>query len=67
MTNNIYLTDINSSREHAQVEWRDGALVLKDLKSHNGTFVNGDKIEEQQIGAGDLIQIGENIFQIEGS
>jgi hypothetical protein len=66
MTNNIYLTDINASREHAQVEWRDGALFLKDLKSRNSTFVNGDRIEEQQIGAGDLIQIGENIFQIEG-
>lgn len=66
MTNNIYLTDINASREHAQVEWRDGALVLKDLKSRNGTFVNGDKIDEQQIGSGDLIQVGENIFQIEG-
>jgi pSer/pThr/pTyr-binding forkhead associated (FHA) protein len=36
------------------------------LKSRNSTFVNGDRIEEQQIGAGDLIQIGENIFQIEG-
>lgn len=66
MTNNIYLTDINASREHAQVEWRDGTLVLKDLKSRNSTFVNGDRIEEQQIGAGDLVQIGENIFQIEG-
>ncbi len=66
ITNNICLADINASREHAQVEWRDGALVLKDLKSRNGTFVNGDRVEEQQIGAGDLIQIGENIFQIEG-
>ena len=66
MTNNIYLTDINASREHARVEWRDGSLLLKDLKSRNGTYVNGNKIEEQRIGSGDLIQIGENIFQIEG-
>jgi hypothetical protein len=66
MTNNICLSDINASREHAQVEWRDGALFLKDLKSRNGTFVNGNRIDEQQIGPGDLIQIGENIFQIEG-
>jgi hypothetical protein len=65
MTNNIYVTDINASREHAQLEWRDGSLFLKDLKSHNGTFVNSDKIEERQVGIDDLIQIGENIFQIE--
>ena len=67
MTNNIYLTDINASREHAQVEWRDGALVIRDLKSRNGTYVNGKRIEEQQIGPDDLIQIGENVFQIEST
>jgi hypothetical protein len=65
MTNSIYLTDINASREHAQLEWQDGSLFLKDLKSHNGTFVNSDRIEERQVGIDDLIQIGENIFQIE--
>jgi len=65
MTNNIYLTDINASREHAQVEWRDGALLIRDLKSRNGTYVNGKRIEEQQISPGDLVQIGENVLQIE--
>lgn len=65
MTNNIYLTDINASREHARVELREGDLFLKDLESRNGTFVNGERIEERQIGAGDLIQIGENVIQIE--
>lgn len=65
MTNAVYITDINASREHAQLEWRDGGLFLKDLKSHNGTFVNTDRIEERQVGIDDLIQIGENVFQIE--
>ncbi len=66
MTNNIYLTDINASREHARIEWRDGELFIKNLQSRNGTLVNGDRIEERQIGSGDLIQIGENLLQIEG-
>jgi hypothetical protein len=65
MTNNIYLTDINASREHARVEWREGALFLKDLGSRNGTFLNAERIEERQIGVGDLVQIGENVLQLE--
>jgi hypothetical protein len=66
MTNNIYLTDINASREHARIEWQDGELFIKNLQSRNGTFVNGERIEERQIGSGDQIQIGENLLQIEG-
>jgi hypothetical protein len=67
LTNAINLTDINTSREHARIEWRDGALFIVDLKSRNGTFVNGEKVEAQGQGVdvGDQIQIGENILQIE--
>ncbi len=49
LTNAISLTDINASREHARIEWQDGALHLIDLKSRNGTFVNGDRIEAQGV------------------
>ena len=33
------------SRQHAQIERRDGQFVVEDLQSRNGTFVNGEAIQ----------------------
>ncbi len=38
------LNDSESSRQHAAVEVRDAAVLLEDLKSTNGTFVDGERI-----------------------
>lgn len=47
------------SRDHAAVETLpDGTHMLRDLGSTNGTFVNGQRIEQQLLRGGDLIQIG---------
>ncbi len=65
-TNHIVLSDINASREHALLEYRNGELYLIDLNSRNGTFVNGNGIDQKSVEIGDQIQIGENLLQIEG-
>jgi len=65
-TNQIVLPDLNTSREHALIEWREGSLYLTDLQSRNGTLVNGIRISQQCLKVGDKIQIGENILQVEG-
>ncbi|NPV29789.1 MAG: DUF3662 and FHA domain-containing protein [Firmicutes bacterium] len=65
-TNQIVLSDLNTSREHALLEWRDGNLYLTDLQSRNGTLVNGIPIKQKCLKIGDRIQIGENILQVEG-
>ncbi len=49
------------SRRHAVIEERDGALVLRDLGSSNGTFVRRDdfeRIEEAEISDGDEVAFG---------
>lgn len=38
------LNDSEASRQHAAVEVRDAAVLLEDLKSTNGTFVDGERI-----------------------
>ena len=38
------LSDSEVSRSHAQVEFRAGAITLRDLKSTNGTYVNEQRI-----------------------
>ncbi len=62
----VVLTDPTVSREHALLEWRDGKLYLTDLKSKNGTYVNGSRITEHCLKPGDQIQVGEDLLEFEG-
>lgn len=55
----IRLEDEGVSRQHATVTGsRDGNPILKDLGSSNGTFINGSRIQRQELKDGDKIQIG---------
>jgi hypothetical protein len=58
-TNQITLNDNFVSRQHAQlIITDDGKIILKDLDSTNGSFVNGNKIKECIIKPGDIVKIG---------
>ena len=50
------------SRQHAKIEPADGGFVLTDLKSSNGTFVNGERVENRKLEHGDEITIGNVTF-----
>jgi uncharacterized RDD family membrane protein YckC len=55
----IRLREDTVSRLHAALVWRDGALVLEDLGSSNGTFVNGEPVlGPRTVAAGDEIRFG---------
>ena len=54
----IFLDDVTVSRDHAVVIQRDGAFVIEDQGSLNGTFVNRRRIESTTIDDGDELQIG---------
>jgi len=62
--NAIVLADERVSRQHARLHARGGVLVLTDLEARNGTFVNGARITEIVIGAGDVIEIGSTIIDV---
>ncbi len=47
------------SRHHALVLIGSGECIIEDLRSTNGTFVNGRMIERQSLNDGDLVTIGE--------
>ena len=53
------------SRRHCQLDCHSGLFSLRDLGSSNGTFVNGERIEETQLKPGDHIQIGQLTFVLE--
>ena len=47
------------SRHHCVIRVRDGKVSIEDLKSRNGTFVNGEKIEGRYVAkAGDKLRVG---------
>ena len=47
------------SRKHAELELIDGDLIVRDLGSVNGTYVNGNKIENQvPLNDRDVLQFG---------
>ncbi len=55
----LRVNDGDTSRRHAKIECRPDAHTLHDLASTNGTFVNGHKISEHVLEAGDRIGIGD--------
>ena len=68
--NTIRLTERNVSREHARLYKKNGknadggpattTVVLEDLTSYNGVFVNGLRVSHaQNLTHGDLVQIGD--------
>ncbi len=55
----IVLADPCISRVHALVTIRAGRVFVQDLRSSNGTFVNGERIlEERELVEGDRLAIG---------
>lgn len=54
----IFLNDITVSREHAQLSYTGESVTVRDAGSLNGTYVNGIRVEEAVLRAGDVLQIG---------
>jgi pSer/pThr/pTyr-binding forkhead associated (FHA) protein len=54
----IFLDDVTVSRKHAELVQRDGAWLIEDGGSLNGTFVNRRRVEAAALEDGDEIQIG---------
>ncbi|MHC5036333.1 MAG: FHA domain-containing protein [Planctomycetota bacterium] len=51
------------SRSHARIEWVGDDFILTDLDSHNGTYINGQRIEQQKLSHGDQIKIGPYLLE----
>ncbi len=55
----VVLHDAEVSRRHARFETQHGVVYVEDLKSSNGTFLNGRRLAEPlEIRAGDEIDVG---------
>jgi pilus assembly protein CpaF len=63
--NDVVLPKGNISKRHSRIVLKDGKFIIVDLKSTNGTYVNGKKITAPQvIKATDKIYIGDYTLQL---
>jgi hypothetical protein len=53
--NHIVLVSGEVSRFHAEVVVADDSLLVRDLESANGTFVNGRRVKDSRVNGGDQI------------
>ena len=56
--NDIVIDSLAISGEHAALYYSGGAVELEDLKSTNGTYINGKAVQRQQLTKGDTIEMG---------
>lgn len=61
----IVLKDAKTSRQHAQIQQHGEEFIIVDLSSSNGTFVNGQRIDEHVLQNNDEVQIGDYILQFQ--
>ena len=65
--NDVVLSDLNVSRHHAELRKSPtGSYEIVDLDSHNGTFVNGQRVTHQVLSEQDLVSIGSSTFRLSG-
>ena len=64
--NDICLPKGNISKKHTRIVVKDGKIIVLDLKSTNGTYVNGRKLAGPQvISPADKVYIGDFILNVE--
>jgi pSer/pThr/pTyr-binding forkhead associated (FHA) protein len=65
-SNVLVVSDLFASTNHAIILWRENLWWLEDLNSHNGTYLNNEKVVQPlPLTSGDLIRIGETVIRFE--
>ncbi len=65
-SNDVVLPKGNVSKKHARVYREDDALMIEDLDSTNGTYVNGRKVtSDKPLNESDKIYIGDFVLEVE--
>jgi len=64
--NAFQISEPSVSSHHAEIILRGNDVVIKDLNSTNGTFINGDKITEAVLKPGQVLRFGSVELKLDG-
>lgn len=60
----IRIPDVSVSRQHCEISVADGRVVIRDLGSSNGTYVNRRRISSTELAPADLVNVGKFVFAV---
>ncbi|EDM28414.1 hypothetical protein LNTAR_10876 [Lentisphaera araneosa HTCC2155] len=61
----LVINDPKLSGKHVELTQHDGEVWSEDLESHNGVYINGQKIAKaSRVKVGDQLKIGEEVFSL---
>jgi pSer/pThr/pTyr-binding forkhead associated (FHA) protein len=63
--NTFPIVDPSVSSHHCEVQLRGSDIIIRDLNSTNGTFINGNKIEESILKPGQILRLGQVELKLE--
>lgn len=63
-TSDLVVDDPLATRAHARLEVSGDSVVVHDLDSRNGTFVNAERVSTAELRAGDQLRIGGTVLQL---
>jgi ABC transport system ATP-binding/permease protein len=62
--NDVVVDDLQVSRYHAELNVVPGGHEIVDLGSHNGTFVNGQRVDRARVDESSIIGLGRHLFRV---
>jgi len=65
--NDLAVDNLAVSNYHAKIYYEAGRMVIEDLDSLNGTFVNDLRIERATLHDGDKVHVGKHIIKVDTS
>jgi len=60
----FHILDSWASRLHCAITYRPDGLIVEDLNTKNGTFVNGKQVDKARLPDGSLLQLGTTTVQV---
>lgn len=64
LRNDVVLDDPSASRFHAVIEREASLLIVRDLFSRNGLFLNGQRVHARALNRGDTLALGRSEIRI---
>lgn len=61
----VCLNYASISKRHAEIRMGPSGPVVHDLNSTNGTFVNGERVDQAELAEGDVVRFANCVFKVE--